>query len=144
VPAAFFTGRQSFGAAPAARTKILFEHETGPGGAEFTVHLSAPAAGDQVVCTDRAVAGRAVEKTVLADVICAQAAAQLDMITAEGLFTNPAADDMIAAEESAADRTSYVQRSSAGFTTRDLPSRIFGGVSRYLVPDLRRDLPRWI
>ena len=92
----------------AGHTIVLFEHNAGPGRAELTVHLPAPAAGKKVIGTDRAITGRAVEKTVRANKVRAQAAAQLDVVTAEGLFTDPAANGMISAEQSAADRTPHI------------------------------------
>jgi hypothetical protein len=71
-----------------------------------------------------------VEKAVLADMVCAEAAAQVNMVTAEGLFADPAADDMIAAEHPAADRTPAIKGSSAGFAGDDLPVSVFGIISR--------------
>lgn len=133
---AFFTRRLFFGTVTAGRTKVLFEHEPGPGCAEFTVHLPAPAACKDVVGTDRSVAGWAVEKAVLADIVRAEAAAHLDMIIAEGLFADSAVDTMIIAEHSAADRTPYIQGSSAGFAGDDLTASVFGIVGGAGFPGL--------
>jgi len=108
LPAFLACNRFCGGGPGAGRAEVLLPDKSGPRHTGFADHFSACTAGDHMVCANNTVAGRAVEETIRADVLGAQAAVQPDVIAAEGFMTDPAIQDMIGAQGGAAGRTSEI------------------------------------